>query len=55
MTVGVLRSRRAVTLAGAVARTGAAALDLPRVEVPQLGAVSARLTDLTGWSITPLT
>lgn len=42
------------TLAVAAYRDGAAALALPRTEVPQLGAVSARLTELTGWSITPV-
>ncbi len=35
-------------------RAGAAALALPTAEVPQLGAVSARLQELTGWSITPV-
>jgi phenylalanine-4-hydroxylase len=35
-------------------RDGARALDLPTDEVPQLGAVSARLAELTGWSITPV-
>lgn len=42
------------TLAVAAYRDGAAALDLPADEVPQLGPVSTRLTDLTGWSITPV-
>jgi phenylalanine-4-hydroxylase len=42
------------TYAVSAYRDGAAALDLPTAEVPQLGAVSSRLTDLTGWSITPV-
>lgn len=42
------------TFAVAAYREGAAALALPRTEVPQLGAVSARLSALTGWSITPV-
>ncbi len=41
-------------LAVAAYRDGTAALALPTAEVPQLGAVSARLTELTGWSITPV-
>jgi phenylalanine-4-hydroxylase len=40
------------SFAVAAYRDGAAALALPTAEVPQLGAVSARLTELTGWSIT---
>lgn len=35
-------------------REGAARLALPSGRVPQLGPVSARLTELTGWSITPV-
>ncbi|HEX7135485.1 MAG TPA: phenylalanine 4-monooxygenase [Iamia sp.] len=42
------------SLAVAAYRDGVAALDLPTARVPQLGPVSARLTELTGWSITPV-
>lgn len=42
------------TLAVAAYRDGVAALSLPTEHVPQLGAVSARLGELTGWSITPV-
>lgn len=42
------------TLAVAAYRDGAAALALPTGHVPQLGAVSTRLAELTGWSITPV-
>lgn len=35
-------------------REGAARLALPTDRVPQLGPVSERLTELTGWSITPV-
>lgn len=35
-------------------REGAARLDLPTDRAPQLRPVSERLTDLTGWSITPV-
>jgi phenylalanine-4-hydroxylase len=35
-------------------RSGATRLGLPTAEVPQLAAVSDRLTELTGWSITPV-
>lgn len=48
--LGILHETSAV----AAYRDGAAALDLPTTEVPQLGAVSARLAELTGWSITPV-
>jgi phenylalanine-4-hydroxylase len=42
------------TFAVAAYRDGTAALALPGDVVPQLGPVSARLTELTGWSITPV-
>jgi len=42
------------SLAVAAYRDGVAALDLPTAHVPQLGAVSARLAQLTGWTITPV-
>lgn len=42
------------TYAVAAYRDGAARLALPGAVVPQLAAVSARLTDLTGWAITPV-
>lgn len=42
------------TFSVAAYRDGAARLDLPTARVPQLGAVSARLTELTGWTITPV-
>ncbi len=41
-------------LAVAAYRDGATRLDLPGDRVPQLGPVSDRLTELTGWSITPV-
>jgi phenylalanine-4-hydroxylase len=48
--LGVLHESFAVT----AYRDGAARLALPTARVPQLGAVSTRLTELTGWSITPV-
>jgi phenylalanine-4-hydroxylase len=48
--LGVLHETYAVS----AYRDGAAALDLTVDEVPQLGAVSDRLAELTGWSITPV-
>ncbi|QYG93792.1 phenylalanine 4-monooxygenase [Iamia sp. SCSIO 61187] len=42
------------TLAVEAYRSGVAALALPTDVVPQLGPVSERLTELTGWSITPV-
>jgi phenylalanine-4-hydroxylase len=48
--LAVLHERFAV----AAYRDGAARLALPRDRVPQLGPVSDRLTELTGWSITPV-
>lgn len=41
-------------LAVAAYRDGVSALALPTAEVPQLGRVSDRLADLTGWAITPV-
>lgn len=48
--LAVLHERFAV----AAYRDGAARLALPRDRVPQLGPVSARLTELTGWAVAPV-
>lgn len=42
------------TFAVSAYRDGAARLDLPTDRVPQLGEVSRRLGELTGWAITPV-